>query len=108
MFQVKNSTEFATQPKILKKKHHNNQSKREFSQKKTMFSTLKLKVPKNMYRGCPTKFAGSTQDPKNKFGTQNKPIKTKIFTKKKIFLVLRVKKKQNSPQGPQKQLNNPS
>jgi hypothetical protein len=47
IIQVKNSTEFASStqnPKKKKLEHHNNQSKREFSQKKTMFSTFKVKI----------------------------------------------------------------
>jgi hypothetical protein len=40
------------------------------------------------YWSYPTKFAGSTQNPKKIIETRNLPIKTKIFSKKTMFRTL--------------------
>jgi hypothetical protein len=52
------------------------------SQIKVCLVLQKCKGAKNLYGGYPTKFAGSTQNPKKFIRTPNLPIRTKIFPKK--------------------------
>jgi hypothetical protein len=53
-----------------------------------MFSILKRKLAKNLHGSYPTKFAGSTQNPKKNIEKSNQPIKTKISQKKSMFSYL--------------------
>jgi hypothetical protein len=67
-----------------------NQSEQKFSQKKTIFSTVKVLRSQKFVWGYPTKFASSTQNVKKIIGTPNIPIRTKIFPKKTMFSTLKV------------------
>jgi hypothetical protein len=50
-------------------------------------------------RAYPTKFAGSTQNPKTMTGTPNLPIKKKIFPKKVCLVPEKCKGAKNSYEG---------
>jgi hypothetical protein len=64
--------------------------------KKVCLVPEKRRGAKNSYGTYPTEFAGSTQNPKNKFGTPNIPFKTKMFLKKLCFVFWRCKGPKNS------------
>jgi hypothetical protein len=56
------------------------------NQSKVCLEPQKLKGDKNFYGSYPTEFAGSTQNFQKIFRTVNRPIKTKIFSKKICLL----------------------